>query len=344
MKKQRLCVLVVGPLGLVLIGGCHSRSSTSSNSTTPQNRNVAVVVPKPTDEQLRNAKVNENGVVPILEYHDIASAENSAKFARGIVNFRKDLFRLYSEGYRPVSLHDYLDNKIGTPIGTSPVVFTFDDARESQFRYLANGDLDPDCAVGILQDFQKTHPDFTVKATFYILAERKFGQAALAAKKIRTLLEMGCEIGNHTVTHRALASLSDEEVVQELGKAVELAKGIDAEVNMETIALPLGSWPHNRALLASGNYKGTAYANRAVLKVGAGPALSPTAVNFNPMSLPRIQASEEMFGITYWLDSLKRHPERRYVSDGDPETVTVPKMAEKGVAISGLKGAVLRTY
>jgi hypothetical protein len=62
------------------------------------------------------------------------------------------------------------------------------------------------------------------------------------------------------------------------------------------------------------------------------------------MSLPRIQASEEKFGITYWLDSLKRHPERRYVSDGDSKTVSVPEKAVKDIAIGGLNGAALRTY
>ena len=95
-------------------------------------------------------------MVPILEYHDVLPKERN--MVRSIDHFKHDLERLYTEGYRPVLLRDYLDNKIDLPIGMAPVVFTFDDARASQFRYLPSGEIDPTCAVGIWQDFAKTHP------------------------------------------------------------------------------------------------------------------------------------------------------------------------------------------
>ena len=62
------------------------------------------------------------------------------------------------------------------------------------------------------------------------------------------------------------------------------------------------------------------------------------------MRLPRIQATEGPNGITWWLDILRRHSERRYVSDGDPNTVTVPRNRASAVDKSHLNGARLRLY
>lgn len=296
------------------------------------------------DEQLKQAKVNESGEVPILEYHDVVARENPKQFARSQANFRRDLERLYAEGYRPVLLHDYLDNRIAIPLGTSPVVFTFDDSRASQFRYLPDGTVDPDCALGIFQAFAARHPDFPVKATFYVLPDTMFGQPKLATKKLQTLLALGCEIGNHTVKHLKLASLSDQEVQQELAGCVSKTQHMLAQVQMDTVALPYGSFPHNRALLASGSSEGQTYANRAALKVGAEPAPSPASTKFKPMALPRIQAYDGESGSTFWLNQLKKHPKRRYVSDGDPHTITVPKAEVDKVDTKRLQGATLRTY
>ena len=179
--------------------------------------------------------------MPILEYHDISAKES--RWGRSVVAFRKDLERLYAEGYQTVALKDYLDNRIALPAGKSPVILTFDDARESQFRYLPDGTIDPNCAVGIMQTFQKEHPDFGMKATFYVLPQSAFKQPEFAAKKMQALLEMGFEIGNHTVTHRKLSQLSDAEVQEEIGNCVVLTQKLAPKAKLETIALPDGMSP-----------------------------------------------------------------------------------------------------
>lgn len=290
----------------------------------------------------QRVRPNEVGVIPILEYHDIRDGRNS--MCRSAMAFRRDLERLYRENYRPISLKSYLQNRIDTPPGTTPVILTFDDARESQFRYRPDGSIDPHCAVGILQAFAAKHPDFPVRATFFVLPDVAFGPAAQRARKMQALLDMGCEIGNHTVSHRSLRNLTDAEVQKELAGCVARVKRLAPAAEVDTLALPLGIAPRNRALLASGEHAGQQYTNRAVLLVGAHPAPSPVATDFDPMRLPRIQACEGVAGITYWLDELKRHPERRYVSDGDPMTVTVPNSAVRRVNPGKLKGAHLRTY
>jgi peptidoglycan/xylan/chitin deacetylase (PgdA/CDA1 family) len=279
------------------------------------------------------APPNEGGLVPILEYHRIVA--KAGLYDRTPNAFRRDLARLYKEGYRPVLLQDLVRGKVDLPRGASPVVLTFDDADASQFRYLpGTGErrVDPDCAVGILRAFARAHPDFPAHATFYVLPESAFGPARERPEKFRTLRdEMGCEIGNHTVTHRSLRAMSDAAVAAEIGGCVAKIQAILPGTKVESIALPMGISPKNRALLVSGTGNGQRYTNKAVLLVGANPAPSPFSPEFKPLRLPRIQAVEGPLGITYWLDYLKK-PGRRFVSDGDPARVTLPATAARAAA------------
>ncbi len=341
-----LCLCVAAGTAVM---GCGRTSAASADATptalSPKPSGTASAAPPPaalTAAQLAQFKPNEAGVVPILEYHSIGPKED--RWTRSITHFRHDLLRLYQEGYRPITIAEYLDNRIALPPGKSPVILTFDDARASQFRYLPDGTVDPDCAVGILQSFAKAHPDFPVHAVFYVLPLSGFEQKGLAAKKMQDLLEMGCEIGNHTVHHIPLSHLPYNEVEKELAQCVSLVQQMAPQAKVETIALPDGVAPHNRALLASGEYQGQHYINRAALLVGAAPAPSPVSPQFKPLHLPRIQAIEGVMGVTYWLDDLKRHPARRYVSDGDPNTITVPRAKQDAVDKTRLNGAALRVY
>jgi hypothetical protein len=336
---------VAGAFALSTFMGCHKGAPKAVDATpvvVAPVKKVTHTAAALTVEQLQKAKVNEAGVVPILEYHDVLPKERT--MVRSIDNFKHDLQRLYDEGYRPVLLRDFLDNKIDLPLGMAPVVFTFDDARNSQFRYLPNGEVDPTCVVGIWQEFAKAHPDFPVKATFYVLPTVGFCGTADGAKKVKALLDMGCEIGNHTVSHPALSKLSDAKVEQELGECVADIEKLVPRTKVDTVALPMGISPKNKKLLASGTYKGQAYSNRAVLLVGANPAPAPISKRFNPMRLPRIQACEQNSGSTFWLDRMKKGEMGRYVSDGDPNTTTIPSSLEAKCDKSHLNGSTLRVY
>ena len=333
----------------VMFSGCR-RQSVTFNSALPSAKSTPATItgnllslPKRTDSKLlAKGRVNEAGVVPILEYHTFC--ESNSTMNRTPKAFRADLERLWREGYCPVSLHDYLDNRIDVPLGKSPVILTFDDSRESQLNFLDDGTINPDCAVGIMQTFHKTHPDFALEATFYVIPHAMFGAPSQTAKKLRLLHDLGLELGNHTVTHPTLSKLSDEAVQEEFAGCLAQTRKWEPDATMETIALPKGVFPRNRSLLASGHDKTETYAHRAVLLGGYCPAQSPVSARYNPMRLPRIVAHEGHMGITYWLDYLKKYPQNRYVSDGDPETLTVPKAAAKRVDKRKLHGAKLRVY
>jgi len=343
--------LVAGTLVSVL--GCHRKPApqisvapvkvVGSKSATP--------APAPlTNDQVAQFQPNEAGLVPILEYHSIDTVRRPKDpYSRYVDDFKKDLNRLYTEGYRPISLSEYLNNRITAALGKSPVVFTFDDARGSQFKYLPDGSIDPNCAIGVYQEFTRTHPDFPMRGTFYILPRTGFEQPSDAAKKMQALLTMGFELGNHTITHPNLRKLSDEKVRWEIATCVAEIKRMAPSAVVDTLALPMGISPRkdkaqNLALLASGESGGEKYTNRAVLMVGAEPARCPESPKFDPMRLPRVQAVEGMSGITFHLDNLKAHPKLRYVSDGDPNTVTIPKSIESRIDKTKLQGANLRVY
>ena len=76
--------------------------------------------------------------------------------------FKQDLQLLYEKGFRPVTMSEYLDNKIDIAPGASPVVITFDDSDPSQFTLLPDGRPSANCAIGIWHAFAQKYPDFPI--------------------------------------------------------------------------------------------------------------------------------------------------------------------------------------
>ena len=289
-------------------------------------------------------KPNEMGMVPIVEYHDIRDKENKRSLIRSISNFKHDLERLYKENFRPVSLSEYLDGKIDLPAGKSPVVLTFDDARKSQFCYLKDGSLDPKCAIAILKGFHEKHPDFALKGMFFILPRRSFDQRETAERKLHELVQMGFEIGNHTVTHPHLNRLSDAKVQWEIATCSAMLKKLVPEAKVDTLAFPGGNVPKNKKIILEGASGGNAYTLRAAFLAAGSPAPPPFAKSLNMIKIVRIVAVEGEGGVTDWLDEFKEGLVKKYVSDGNPATLTIPKNYEKYVDLSRLKDEKLLVY
>lgn len=215
-------------------------------------------------------------------------------------------------GFRPVTVSQYLDNKMPLPPGASPMVFTFDDSNPSQFQLRPDGTVDPNCAIGIWQEFAAKHPDFPVRATFYVLPDVMFGQPGLERKKVDMLRAMGCELGNHTMTHPILRRLPDDKVKYEIGEANARLEALD-EPMPTTLAFPFGSSPKNVSLEKGFTYKGKPVQVRAALLVGANPAPAPTSKKLNRFRIPRIQGYSGEFGIDYWLGEVEKGRVKLYV-------------------------------
>jgi len=347
MKNHRAIAVVaaLAALGLLVVVGCHRKAVVAPTTAPVRLRPAKPEAPPLTSDQLKVARPNEAGWVPILLYQNIAAppAGKPNSSYRTPDQFRKDLERLYKENYRPITMSEFLDNRIGIALGMKPVILTFDDSLPSQFQYLPDGKIDPNCAVGILQAFSQAHSDFPVKAVFYVLPDRAFGEPDEADRKLQALLDMGCELGNHTVTRHSLHGLSDQRVQYELATAVAKIKALAAKAKVNTLALPLGRSAQHPALEKDGVANGVRYHNRIALLIGYKPASAPYAKSFNALRVPRILAVEGTSGITFWLDSL-RDNHRNFISDGDAMITTIPKNLVDKIDKSKLNGALLRPY
>ena len=273
---------------------------------------------------------NELGRVMILEYHKIDYPEE--RWTRTPENFRRDLETLYTRGYRLQSLNDLLDRKITVGAGFTPVVLTFNDSSPGQFRYIAqNGsvEIDPKCAVGVLEAFIKERPDFGRAATFYVLPgasrpNKLFNQPEHEGRKLQFLVSRGYEIGNHTLWHANLGKYPEPVVRQQIAEAQQWIHRHVPDYRIRTIALPHGVYPKDLGWALTGSAKGSTYNHDAILMVAGGAAPSPFSEKFDPAHLPRIQAVER--DLAYWLSYFDKHPEERFVSDGDTASITVPRV------------------
>jgi peptidoglycan/xylan/chitin deacetylase (PgdA/CDA1 family) len=240
-------------------------------------------------------------------------------------------------GWFPVNLRDILDRELVVPAGKTPVVITFDDARASQFRYEPDGSTDPDCAVGILEEFHRRYPDeWPLRATFFVMPESKwnpapFHQTRFAAQKLRYLLEHGFEIANHSTTHRSMTRMDARALQWEIAESIRGIRKLAPKATMDTLALPYGEEPRDknlRNLLIEGVDHGTSYANRAVAIAWGGPAYSLLHKRFDRRSLTRIGV--EPGSLERWIVQLKTGKLLEpYVSDGETKVTSAPRSSLK---------------
>ena len=160
--------------------------------------------------------------------------------------------------------------------------------------------------------------------------------------KLGQLVELGFDIGNHSVSHAKLNKLSAEEVQKELAGIPRLVEETVPGYKVTSLALPYGLSPQDYSLAVRGTYDGYTYEHDAVLRVGANPALSPVVKNFDPMRLPRVMAST--VELQKWLEYFQKNPSQRYISDGDPRTVAIPAGKEELLDQSKLQDRVLLVW
>ena len=260
--------------------------------------------------------LNQKGKIMVLEYHKIAYPE--ARWTRTPENFRKDLQRFYEKGYSLIRLEDFLKKRIKVEKGRTPLILTFDDSSPGQLRFIPDGKggyrVDPDCAVGILESFNKAHPDFGLAATFFVLPaadppNRLFNQPEYTKEKLQYLVRKGFEIGNHTYWHATLSKMDSKGVRRQLALAVKAIQEAVPGYSPAALSLPMGIYPQDKDLLLNGSYEGTVYRHLGVLMVAGGPAKP----DFDPLRIPRIQATESE--LNYWIRYFEKHPEERFRRD-----------------------------
>lgn len=347
---------------VLLLGACTPQAGTNvtppaknpdqTQQPAPQDKPGDEKEPEPAAPQIdyTTMKPNENGQIMLLMYHGISNKEE--EWVRTPENFRKDLENLYQKGYRLITLKDYIDNNIKVEAGYTPVVITFDDGLQNQYNIIEeNGEkkIDPNCAVGIIEEFKKKHPDFGQGGSFFVYYSNPFRQKELIKEKYDFLIKNGYEIGNHSYTHENLGELSAEGVQKALALNVKYTQEYLPGYDVFALALPYGIAPKDEKFqyAISGEYEGTKYNNRVILRVGSNPAPAPNHIKFDAARLPRIRASEIKMGgtgIYDYLASFEKHPEKRYISDGNPNTIVIPEKEQENINKDSISDKQLITY
>jgi peptidoglycan/xylan/chitin deacetylase (PgdA/CDA1 family) len=295
--------------------------STDSSNATPTNSEPV------TAERAKAIGANEMGQVLVVMYHLFGSEE--ATWTRTPENFRNDIALLKAEGYYPVNIRDLATGNIDIPAGKSPVVITFDDSSSGQYRILDDDNLDPDCAVGIMQAAVEAG-GWASRATFFCLIDvdsndrEIFGQENRKQEKLSNLVDWGYEIGSHTVTHLNLSEASTQEATKQLAQSQSILEElIGGSYEVTSISIPFGEYPESDDILEGGKYEDITYAYTAAVSISGVPSLSPFSAEFKALHIPRVRGSENY--LTDTIQQLKAKPQLRYISDGDPTRISAPQ-------------------
>lgn len=261
-------------------------------------------------DRVTDRKGNTEGTVIVPMYHHVGPSEKY--MFRSYAHFRNDLLRFYKMGFRPVTMREFVNDKMNLAPGASPVVFTFDDSHRDQFNIRDDGTIDPNCFVGIWLAFAEKHPDFPLKATFYVNANGPFGQKKWVSKKIEMLKSWGCQVGSHTMSHPNLKTLSDDKVKKEMGECISMIEALG--LNADSFCYPYGIKPKNMSIVTQGfEYNGKHYKHTDACLAGDRPALSPKDKKFNLYNIARVGADEGDHGLTYWLNRIADGRHKPYV-------------------------------
>lgn len=291
-------------------------------------------------DKLKNDKINELGNVPIMMYHGIVNKKDSETnyiggnvdkdgYNRTVESFRRDLEFYYEKGYRMIRLDDYTKGIISTEYGKSPIILTFDDGNENNLKVTGldekgNIIIDPNSAVGVLEEFKKKYPDYNVTATFFV-NDSLFNQKEYNSKILNWLVENGYDVGNHTKGHANFSNIDTLKTQEVVGYVYKQLDEIIPNKYVKIIALPFGS-PYSKThknynYILNGKYNEYEYTTESALRVGWESEVSPFNKSFDKTFMKRCRAYDNN-GKDFDIEMNFRILEsKRYISDGNVDTI-----------------------
>lgn len=212
---------------------------------------------------------NQQDRVIILLYHRLISKkgledgafhDNEPIYASFDTSFEEQMRYLKDNDYITISFDDYVQCRNGLKeLPRKPVIVTFDDGYESNYRY----------AYPILRKYG-------LKATIFVTPfpdertrKRVEGiDSFLSAEQIREMSSNGIAIESHALTHRYLTDLSLDEVRRELVESKKYLENITGKP-VRFLAIPSGAYNREIRRIAQevgytavcGNKKGTTNKN-----------------------------------------------------------------------------------
>ena len=323
-------------------------------SIEENNLNLLVSLGSIPVDKLKEKNVNELGRVPIMMYHGIVNTTEN-KYTGGNVDkdgynrtsnaFLKDLEFYYEKGYRMIRLADYVNGTIDVELGYSPIILTFDDGNENNFKVIKKNsdgtlEFDPNSAIGVLETIKKKHPDMNVTATFF-LNGGLCNQKEYNEDIMKWLIENGYDIGNHTIRHVDFTKIGNDKTKEEVGKLYQKLDSIIPDKYVHIVALPFGS-PYKRShsnyqYIVEGEYNGYKYHTDAALRVGWEPEVSPFDKSFDTSFLKRVRAYDnngKEFDISMTFNILEKN---KFISDGNKSMITIPSSSQDKLKETTLK-------
>ena len=203
-----------------------------SSATVSSNINAPVESMAPPPEM-----VNANGVM-VLNYHKIENRLLS--LAVRVNDFDKHMMWLKEAGYTsitPEQLYDFVSK--GTPLPPKPVLITFDDGYVDNYTN----------AYPILKRYGFVATVFVVTGFLDKYPEH------LTWAQAKEMLDNGFSIESHTVNHKPMTELSDEQLRNEL---IESRKQISDKLGKESffVAYPTGTYNlHIAQMVKEAGYK-----------------------------------------------------------------------------------------
>jgi len=175
--------------------------------------------------------------IPVLMYHDVSETPEKNKkirhlhpsYSLSVEQFEEQMEYLFQNNYKSLSLSSLFNNDFNDEKG---VVITFDDGLIGNYKY----------ALPILRKYN-------FAATIFVIVGRLASEMYLNWEQLGELSCNGISIQSHTMTHRPLEELSDEEVFHELSESKKiLEEKLGQFVNY--ISLPHGSFHKNLVNIA----------------------------------------------------------------------------------------------
>ncbi|MEN8209466.1 MAG: polysaccharide deacetylase family protein [Candidatus Fermentibacteria bacterium] len=151
-----------------------------------------------------SADNNTRSGIPVLMYHHVSDPVHGY-YGVSTGRLLMDLQLLDEAGFFLITPDDIENGFMQVPADRRPLMLTFDDGWQDNFSFIVTGtavEIDPNCALAILEDYSDNHPEFGRGATFFISWDKiPFGQEEFVMEKFNLLLDMGYSIGNHTDMH-----------------------------------------------------------------------------------------------------------------------------------------------
>jgi peptidoglycan/xylan/chitin deacetylase (PgdA/CDA1 family) len=165
--------------------------------------------------------------VPILEYHRIVPSSEAGNSLAGLVmapeTFSAQMSGLEAAGWHTITLATLGDDLLAgrTPPAKSFVV-SIDDGWYDSYKY----------ALPILQAHGFV-------STFFVISSRIGRTDFLSAAELKAMIADGDEIGNHTVWHMSLLSLTRTQMIGEVNQASDAIAQVTG-IRPKSFAYPIG--------------------------------------------------------------------------------------------------------